>query len=51
MAEIEGLTFGEEGELDFICFDYEEEHYHFIDYGNHLIPFLSNIFRPISGSY
>ncbi|WP_430597936.1 hypothetical protein [Enterococcus sp. AZ177] len=51
MAEIEGLTFGEEGELDFICFDYEEEYYHFIDYGNHLMLFLSNILRPISGSY
>ncbi|WP_086315224.1 hypothetical protein A5821_002665 [Enterococcus sp. 7F3_DIV0205] len=51
LAEIEELTFGAEGELDFICFDYEEEHYHFIDYGNHLMPFLSDILRPLSVSY
>ncbi|MGX7263488.1 hypothetical protein [Enterococcus crotali] len=51
LAEIEGLTLGEEGELDFICFDYEGEHYHFIDYGNHLMPFLSRILRPLSVSY
>lgn len=51
LAEIEGLTFGAEGELDFICFDYEKEHYHFIDYGNHLLPFLSSILRPINVSY
>lgn len=48
LAKIEGLTFGEEGMLDFICFDYEGEHYHFIDYGNHLMPFLSRILRPVS---
>ncbi|WP_375178477.1 hypothetical protein [Enterococcus rotai] len=51
LAEIEGLTFGTEGELDFICFDYEKEQYHFIDYGNHLLPFLSSILRPISVSH
>ncbi|WP_086443671.1 hypothetical protein [Candidatus Enterococcus lemimoniae] len=51
LAEIEGLTFGAEGELDFICFDYEKEHYRFIDYGNHLLPFLSSILRPNSVSY
>ncbi|EOH96152.1 hypothetical protein UAY_03062 [Enterococcus moraviensis ATCC BAA-383] len=51
LAEITGLTFGEEGELEFICFDYEEDHYHFIDYGNHLMPFLSNVLRPISVSH
>jgi len=51
LAEIEGLTFGTEGELDFICFDYEKEHYHFIDYGNHLVPFLSDILSPVSVSH
>ncbi|ALS02134.1 hypothetical protein ATZ33_12300 [Enterococcus silesiacus] len=51
LAAIEGLTFGEEGELDFVCFDYADEHYHFIDYGNHLIPFLSTIFRPLNVLY
>lgn len=51
LAEIEGLTFGAEGELDFICFDYEKEHYHFIDYGNHLVPFLSDILSPVSVSH
>ncbi|EOH97120.1 hypothetical protein UAW_01602 [Enterococcus haemoperoxidus ATCC BAA-382] len=51
LAKIDGLTFGEEGELDFICFDYEGEHFHFIDYGNHLMPFLSRILRSVSVSY
>lgn len=51
LAEIEGLTFGAEGELDFVYFDFEGEHYHFIDYGNHIMPFLSHILRPLSVSY
>ncbi|EOL50522.1 hypothetical protein [Enterococcus caccae] len=51
LADIKGLTFGAEGELDFICFDYENDHYHFIDYGNHLVPFLSSVLRPKSVSY
>lgn len=50
LAEIEGLTFGTEGELDFVCFHYEKEQYHFIDYGNHLMPFLNTILRPLSVS-
>ncbi|MGM0218796.1 hypothetical protein [Enterococcus sp. AZ126] len=51
LAEIKRLTFGEEDTLDFICFDYKEEHYHFLDYGNHLMPFLSHILRPLDVSY
>lgn len=51
LAEIEGLTFGKEGELDFVCFDYKKEHYHFLDYGNHLMPFLKYILRPLSANY
>lgn len=50
LAEIEGLTFGKQNELDFVCFDYEEEHYHFLDYGNHLMPFLNNILQPANVS-
>lgn len=51
LAEIEGLTFGKQHELDFVCFDYENDHYHFIDYGNHLLPFLNNILQPVSVSF
>lgn len=51
MAKIEDLTFGTKDQLAFVCFDYEGEHYHFINYGNHLMPFLRQILPSTRVSY
>ncbi|MGX7245576.1 hypothetical protein ACWOC1_12110 [Enterococcus quebecensis] len=47
LAEIKGVISEKEGQFNFICFDYENEHYHFVDYGNYLFPFLKNILFPL----
>ncbi|MEI5994269.1 hypothetical protein [Candidatus Enterococcus mansonii] len=46
LAHITELTIQSKDELNYVCFDYENEHYHFIDYGNHVLSFLKAILQP-----
>ncbi|MFK4566352.1 hypothetical protein [Enterococcus sp. UD-01] len=46
LAEIEGLIIEESAGLGYVCFDYNKEHFHFVEYGNQILPFFKAILFP-----
>lgn len=43
LKEIKGLSIEESDGLGYICFDFDDEHYHFVDYGNRVLAFFKTL--------
>ncbi|MFD1901538.1 hypothetical protein [Enterococcus termitis] len=48
LTQIDGLHIEDSGGLGYICFDFDNDHYHFVDYGNHILSFFKTILFPIT---
>ncbi|MTD40136.1 hypothetical protein GIX45_16265 [Erwinia sp. CPCC 100877] len=46
LAEIEGVIIEESAGLGYVCFDFNNEHFHFVEYGNQILPFFEKILFP-----
>lgn len=51
LTEVHAVDIKETGKLLAVQFEYENNYYTFIDYGNHVVPFFKKIILPAMTSY